>query len=286
MKGVLFVIGLMLLLGGGAIAAAQYAPLDLSPLGQAQELLKSQSALFVGLAVGAMGLILFIVALLPGKKKRGLWSVAAKIKPTTGEQSRDARLASGASQAAPSTSSAAKTSRPSSETVETSGSKPFAKAEAVGAGAAASSAAPAEPQPIPTLPTPENISPDPRAITRKRIADLVTLNDAIKAFHATAGFYPAASDGLKSEIDRGPDWIPGLVPDFLPGLPRDPGGALDNNGPQYFYVSDGTGYKLIAHGVGPDGSNVEILGVKIDPARSNDSGFWAYGFWTEAYAAF
>lgn len=286
MKGVLFVVGLLLLLGGGAIAAAQYAPLDLSPLGQAQEFLKSQSALFVGLTVSATGLILLIVALLPGKKKPGLGTAATTIKSTTGEQSRDARLASGALQAAPPASPAAETSRPSSETVDIPASKPVAKADAVSAGAAPSSAAAAEPQPIPTPPTPENVSPDPRAITRKRIADLVTLNDAIKAFHVKAGLYPTASDGLKSEIDRGPDWVPGLVPDFLSGLPRDPGGALDNNGPQYFYVSDGTGYKLIAHGVGPDGSNVEVLGVKIDPARSNDSGFWAYGFWTEGYATF
>ena len=62
-------------------------------------------------------------------------------------------------------------------------------------------------------------------------------------------------------------------------------GAPDNNGPQYYYVSDGSGYKLIVHGVSPDGANVEVLGVKIDPARRNENGFWAYGFWTEGFAA-
>ena len=29
----------------------------------------------------------------------------------------------------------------------------------------------------------------------------------------------------------------------------------------------------------------ERTGVKIDPARRNENGFWAYGFWTEGFAA-
>lgn len=99
------------------------------------------------------------------------------------------------------------------------------------------------------------------------------------------GAYPAA-DGLQGEPDRGKNWVPGLVPEFLPELPRDPAGAADNNGPQYFYISDGLGYKLIAHGVSADGSSVEVLGIKIDPARRNENGYWAYGFWTEGFEKF
>jgi len=52
----------------------------------------------------------------------------------------------------------------------------------------------------------------------------------------------------------------------------------DQQRPQYFDVSDGTGYKLIAHGVSADGSSVEVLGIKIDPARRNENGYWVYGF--------
>ena len=77
-----------------------------------------------------------------------------------------------------------------------------------------------------------------------------------------------------------------LYRSFLPESPRDPAGAANNNGPQYFYISDGSGYKLIAHGVSADGSSVEVLGIKIDPARRNENGYWAYGFWTEGLEKF
>lgn len=121
-------------------------------------------------------------------------------------------------------------------------------------------------------------------LARKRVSDLVTVNDALKAFHAKTGAYPVAQ-GLQGAPDRGSNWVPGLAPDYLAELPLDPLGAQGNDGPQYYYVSDGNGYKLIVHGVSADGANVEVLGVKIDPARRNEIGFWAYGFWTEEFAA-
>ncbi len=251
MKGVVRVFGLLLLLGGGAVAGAQYAPVDLSLLGQAQDFLKSQNALYAGGGVAALGLTLFVVGILPGGRNEKRAPKAA-VKP------------------------AAKMTSPSPAPM------PQVK-PAVAAPAPAPQPAPA---PAAAAQPPQPPSNDPRLLTRKRLSDLVTINDALKSFHAKTGAYPVATDGLKGVIDRGNNWIPGLAPDYLPELPRDPGGAPDNNGPQYFYVSDGVGYKLIAHGVGADGSKVEVLGVKIDPGRTNEHGFWAYGFWTEAFANF
>lgn len=242
------VLGLLLLLGGAAVAGLQYLPVDLSTVGGAQEFLQSQFALYGGAGAAALGLILSIVGLLPGKKQ-ATGSSPRRTEPTPVEAKPAPRAAKTAPSLDPSPA----------------------------------------PQPAPAQvaahETPKPAAPDPHLQTRQRISDLVTINNAIRAYHAKMGAYPAA-DGLQGEPDRGKNWVPGLVPEFLPELPRDPAGAADNNGPQYFYISDGPDYKLIAHGVSPDGSSVEVLGIKIDPARRNENGYWAYGFWTEGFEKF
>lgn len=40
------------------------------------------------------------------------------------------------------------------------------------------------------------------------------------------------------------DWIPGLAPEFLPQLPKEPRGNLMETGAQYYYISDGSSYKF------------------------------------------
>jgi hypothetical protein len=123
--------------------------------------------------------------------------------------------------------------------------------------------------------------PDPRMINRKRVQDLVTINDAVKAYYAKNGAYPKA-EGLAGANERGAAWIPGLSPDFLPSLPRDP---LHNGATQYVYVSDGANYKLLAQGASLVGSgNVEVLGIKIDQTRNPTQQNASYGFWTPAFA--
>ncbi|MEZ6029998.1 MAG: hypothetical protein R3C46_09615 [Hyphomonadaceae bacterium] len=269
MKGVVVVLGLLLLLGGGAVAAAQYVPLDLASLGGAQDFLKSQNALYAGGGAAALGLILFVVGLLLGKKSGSAGS-PKMTKPMPVEPTPATKAPEDAS------SPLRPVDRPPPAPVEAAKPAPEANAPP---------APQPEPTPVATPETPKSPPQDLRLLTRKRISDLVTINDALKAFHAKMGAYPVA-EGLQGEPDRGENWVPGLVPEFLPDLPSDPAGAGDNSGPQYFYMSDGAGYKLIAHGVSADGSNVEVLGVKIDPARSNESGFWAYGFWTEGFDKF
>ena len=60
------------------------------------------------------------------------------------------------------------------------------------------------------------------------------------------------------------------------------------DGPQYLYVSDTKDFKLVAQSgnAGYCGADVERDGVKIDPARTNESGCWAFGFWTEGFTKF
>jgi|APLow6443716910_1056828.scaffolds.fasta_scaffold22637_2 hypothetical protein len=130
---------------------------------------------------------------------------------------------------------------------------------------------------------------DPAKATERRIADILAINTAILAYHAKNGKYPDGSKGLQGVVELGANWIPGLAPEFIPTLPRDPLFAIDNQGPQYLYVSSPTGYKLIAvsGNAGHCGPDVERDGIKIDPARVNDEvGCWAYGFWTEDLKAF
>lgn len=285
MKALALVLGLLLLLGGGAMAGAQYASIDLSSLGEAQAFLNSQNALYAGAGVGALGLILCIVGVIPGKKKTKAAAAARMttpmpIEPKTASQPAPTPAPGVAPEPRPATpppppAPVADALKPAPAPTPPPAPQTVAQAAAAPAPVAAPATAPEPPEPA---------APDPRTLARKRISDLVTINDALKAFHAKTGAYPVAP-GLQGAPDRGKDWVPGLTPDFLAELPVDPVGAPDNNGPQYFYASDGSGYKLIVHGVSADGANVEVLGVKIDPARRNESGFWAYGFWTEDFAA-
>jgi hypothetical protein len=304
MKGVALVLGLLLLLGGGAVAGAQYAPVDLSLLdaypsgAQARAFLTTQNALYAGAGAAALGLILFIVGVLPGKKKAKASAPAKMTEPMSAEPKPVepkpvAQPAPAPVAAAPVAAAPVATPPPRPVAPPAPAPAPVAEAPkpAPSPPPAPQPVVQAAPAPAPTpAPTPAPAAapaaaPDPRMLARKRVSDLVTVNDALKAFHAKTGAYPVAQ-GLAGAPDRGKDWVPGLAPDYLAELPVDPLGAPDNNGPQYYYVSDGNGYKLIVHGVSPDGANVEVLGVKIDPARRNENGFWAYGFWTEDFAAF
>ena len=124
---------------------------------------------------------------------------------------------------------------------------------------------------------------DPRLTNRKRVSDLVAINDAIKAYYSKHGRYPMAK-GMEGFLERGKAWVPGLAPEFIPDLPRDPAQSNDRNGPQYHYSSNGTDYKIIARGVSlVGGTNVEVLGVRFDPARQNTAENAAFGFWTQGF---
>ena len=115
-----------------------------------------------------------------------------------------------------------------------------------------------------------------------RVTDLVALNSAIERYHAARASYPVSPGGGFSQE------IPGLAPEFISEIPREPTGSTDPNGPQYRYASNGEDYKIIAHGVSAQcGPHIERDGVRVDPIRTRQDGqCWAYGFWSDGFRAF
>ena len=276
MRGVMIFLGLLLLLAGGAVAAAQYVPVDLSPylssIPGALDFLKSQMALFAGGGAAGFGLLLMIIGMATGGSKKpkaakpapaprkAAEAKSAKPAPAPPPQPRQAPQP--APKPAPQLQPAAASARPAPGTKPQASSQPPASADAG-----------------PTW------TQDPRLLNRKRVSDLVSINDAIKAYHKAHGAYPKA-DGLKGYLERGKAWIPKLSPEFIAELPRDPARSDDAAGPQYLYSSNGTDYKLLAHGVAlAGGTNVEVLGVRIDASRNPTWEKASFGFWTEGFAS-
>lgn len=142
-------------------------------------------------------------------------------------------------------------------------------------------APPAAPQEAPAAQAPA-VELSREELDARRIADLVAINTALQAHYRQHGTYPVSPrQGFTSVIESGANWIDGLTPNFIAALPRDPAMATDGEH-QYRYASDGTDYKLIAHGVsGQCDATVQRDGVRMDPARTRDGQCWAFGFWTE-----
>lgn len=310
MRGVLILLGLLLLLAGGAVAAAQYLPVDLSPylasFPAAQDFLKTPTALYAGGGAAGFGLLLMIIGMATGGKKKpkpakpaaasrkAAEAKAAPVEPAPApapppQSKATATAPPPPAQPAPpqparqSPQPAPKPAAPQLQPVAAAPQPAAAKPQASSrppAGAEPAAARPAaQPDPGPTW------TQDPRLLNRKRVSDLVTINDALKAYHKKHGAYPKA-DGLKGHAERGKLWIPGLAPDFVAELPRDPARSDDPNGPQYLYSSNGTDYKLLANNVAlAGGTNVEVLGVRIDASRNPTAEKASFGFWTEAYAS-
>lgn len=275
MKGVALLFGVLLLLGGGAVAGVQYVPgLELSFLDSvagAKEFLASSNALYAGAGAAGFGLVMVIVGILPsGKKKKAARPVDREPAPERSEPRAEAPRPAPKPVAQPKPAPQAAQPKPAPQPAQPKPA-PSAKPQA-----SAQPPQSAEPPPAWTQ--------DPRLTNRKRVSDLVTINDALKAYHAKNGKYPVA-EKLGGFLERGKNWIPGLSPEFVAELPRDPAMSGDKAGPQYLYASNGADYKLVAQGVSlVGGTNVEVLGVKFDPSKENTMEKAAFGFWTEAFA--
>jgi len=117
----------------------------------------------------------------------------------------------------------------------------------------------------------------------ERKSDFAALGQALEKYRQDHGAYPVSTgwDGYYTPWGQaGPDWIKGLVPGYVAHLPYDPRGESVPTR-QYFYKSDGTDYKLIAHHVEDcDKAKNDPL-VHADPVRD----CFAYGIWTENAAA-
>lgn len=290
-RGFLIFLGLLLVLAGGAVAAAQYAPVDLSMLDSvngARAFLTSQMALYAGGGAAGFGLLLMIIAAAAGGKKKSKpekFAAPAKAEPVKAAAPDPAPRKPEPQQAAPAP-------KPAPQPASQPALQPAAAALRPAPAAPAPSPAPASTQPVhkPTASaqppaSASSVVLDPRLLNRKRVQDLVTINDALKAYQQKHGAYPKAG-GLVGFPERGAAWIPGLAPDFLKTLPRDPAMSDDKAGPQYVYVSDGTDYKLLAQGVSlVGGTNVEVLGVRIDMTRQPTPENASFGFWTPGFAS-
>lgn len=309
-RGFLIFLGLLLVLGGGAVAAAQYSPVDLSMLDSvagAKDFLLSPMALYAGGGAAGFGLLLIIIAAATGGKKKekpAIPAPKAKAVPVKAEKV----VAAEPFEAKPAPK--AEAPKPAPKPAPAPQPAPFAAAPKPAPAPQPVAAAPAlqpapvrkpasapAPQPAPA-PAPKPVASgqppasaavdtrasDPRLMNRKRVSDLVSINDALKAYHKQNGVYPRAG-GLAGFADRGAAWIPGLSPDFIAELPRDPAQSSDKSGPQYVYASDGKDYKLLAQGVSLiGGTNVEVLGVRIDPTRQPTPENCSFGYWTEGFA--
>lgn len=334
MRGFVIFLGFLLMLGGGVVAGAQYAPIDLSTiqvLNQgfdqvpgSREFLKTPMALYTGGGAAGFGFLLVVIAAATGGKKKKTRERAV-VKPPS--MARETPLHPAKPKLAPKPTSVtppatapappAPVAPPMPATPKPPPIQPTVAPQPPAAAPAAPKPVPAPPpaapaaapQPVAAAPVPPPSAPpsaplaeaarkpqasaqpppaavgapppDPRIVNRRRVQDLVTINDALKAYHAKNGAFPQAA-ALAGLNERGANWIPGLSPDFVKEIPRDPMHASTT---QYVYVSDGANYKLLASGVSLVGSpNVEVLGIKIDPTRNPTAESASFGFWTPGFA--
>ncbi len=320
MRVILILLGLLLMVGGAAVAGAQYAPPDLlrmldSAPAQARDFLQTPTALYAGASAAGFGLLLVIIAAVTGGKK----TKAEKARPekAKAEKTKPTKAAAPVTQPAskPAPVAAAPAAAPAPKPAPSPAPAPAAakapEPKPAPAPQPAMAAAAPKPAPAPAAPAPEAAKPKPQAsaqppaasapeasgkmsmadavrtspllFNRKRVSDLVTINDALKAYFKKHNAYPVAA-GLGGVAERGAAWIPGLVPEFVAELPRDP--AMETGGPQYVYASDGKDYKLLAQNVSlVGGTSVEVLGVKIDHTRQPTLENASFGYWTPGFAS-
>ena len=281
MRGFLVFMGVLFVLSGGALAGAQFAPVDLSLLdavASAKEFVASPMALYAGGGAAGFGLLLIIIAAATGGRKKENSARVATQAPVAAAETRK-------SERAPTPDTPVTKTAPVEAKAAVVESKPLPVQQPATTGSAPKPTASAQPPWLSPSDPPVAPPSDPRLLNRKRVSDLVSINDALKAYHAINNAYPKAAD-LAGFSDRGAAWIPGLAPDFITTLPRDPMQASDSSGSQYVYVSDGKDYKLLAHGVSLlGGTNVEVLGVRIDPTRSPTATNASFGFWSAGFAS-
>jgi outer membrane biosynthesis protein TonB len=315
------VIGLLLLLGGGAVAGARFAPIDVTTLPElnpvfdnlpgAREFLKTDMALYAGGGAAGFGLLLMVIGAATGGKKRERLVAKSPEMPTPQRATPTRTSATPAPAPVP---PAPPPAQPP-EAYQPPAAAPEPEPRIAPAPALQEAAAPAPPPVAPPRPAPVSPAPalapapdahkakpqasgqppagvaqptaslapplNPGMLNRKRVQDLVTINDALKSCFSRNGAYPKA-DGLAGANERGAAWISGLSPEFLARLPLDP---LHSAETQYVYASDGANYKLLAQGVSlVGGGNVEVLGIRIDPTRNPTPQNAAFGFWTPAFA--
>lgn len=124
----------------------------------------------------------------------------------------------------------------------------------------------------------------PAALFTQRVSDLQTIRAALLAYYNDHGRYPSTDNVWIFNAEGQPQLgLPDLVPGYLDAVPRDPIGTWDIDDPQYCYISDGTGFKLLARKTGESEMVKAHPVVSADPKRQTGNNIWAYGFWTPDY---
>lgn len=119
-----------------------------------------------------------------------------------------------------------------------------------------------------------------------RTADLMVIQRALSEYYTDNGNYPKTFEGDAAKFigigwdSEDVNWLPGLVPEYLPALPIDPRKSKIPQA-QYVYASNGTSYKLVA--LQPEDCKVMVIlrPWLRDPVRSSLSGNCVgYGVYT------
>ena len=112
---------------------------------------------------------------------------------------------------------------------------------------------------------------------KRRLLDLKTIKTALTKYYEVNKKYPLSKgwNGVYSNWgESSPDYIKGLVPEYLDFLPIDPRNSV-NGSKNYIYKSNGKDFKFIIHGA-PAYDLDNLDNQLIDPRRPD----WAYGVWT------
>lgn len=93
-----------------------------------------------------------------------------------------------------------------------------------------------------------------KAQDSRRVSDLVAVEKALDLYFTQFGTYPTTGGEWRGDAPSygghgygATGYIPGLVPDYIKELPRDPDPSRPTAGQGYLYRSDGVNYKFLAH---------------------------------------
>ena len=122
-------------------------------------------------------------------------------------------------------------------------------------------------------------------------SDLQRMNLAVEKYYAKNGSYPLSINGASSwgrRAANGPNFIAGLVPDYIATTPDvESGDKSDTGSNTYLYISNGRDYKLIR--LAAAGQSIPEHEIELVPSDMRDPNRWdapssplyrGWGFWS------
>lgn len=111
-----------------------------------------------------------------------------------------------------------------------------------------------------------------KAKDARRVADMHEIRQALEVYNNDNGGYPNTSNAWRSQCAAWGGYaadqvIPGLVPQYIPSLPRDP--DMSGNTCCYLYRSTGSNFKLLDYNC--SSHNLASTKAPLDPARDGGS---------------